>query len=161
MARSDIPDWQRQHARRLRRDMTLAERRLWHALRAHRFRGFGFRRQAPIGPYIADFVCHAAKLAIELDGGQQPDAARDVARDAWLAGKGYRILRFRDNAVLGNLEGVLGVIGREAASTPPPGPVPPPPPSPARGEGAPAAPDAPAEADGRTAGNAETGRDRQ
>src|SRR5580704_14764655 len=60
----------RTHARTLRKDMTLAERIIWHAVRAHRFSAAGFRRQTPIGPYIADFVSHAAKLIIEIDGGQ-------------------------------------------------------------------------------------------
>jgi very-short-patch-repair endonuclease len=116
MARSDIPDWQRQAARCLRREMTYAERKLWQALRAHRFRGAAFRRQAPLGPYIADFVCHASKLVIEVDGGQHSGSARDARRDAWLAQEGYRVLRFWNNEVLGNLEGVLDRIGRAIAS---------------------------------------------
>ncbi len=122
MARSDIPDWQRQAARRLRRDMTDAERKLWQALRAHRFRGVGFRRQAPLGPYIADFVCHALKLVIEVDGGLHSVRQQDVARDAWSEGQGYRVLRFWNNDVLGNLEGVMDRIGREIAAAPPPRP---------------------------------------
>jgi very-short-patch-repair endonuclease len=129
MARSDIPDYQRQAARRLRVEMTDAERVLWRALRAHRLRGIGFRRQAPLGPYIADFVCHALKLVIEVDGGQHSGSARDARRDDWMAREGYKVLRFWNNDVLGNLEGVLDRIGREIAAAPSPRP------SPARGEG--------------------------
>ena len=136
MARSDIPDWQRQAARRLRQDMTDAEQKLWQALRAHRFRGVGFRRQAPLGPYIADFVCHALKLVIEVDGGQHSGSARDARRDEWMAREGYEVLRFWNNEVLGNLEGVLDRIGREIAAAPPPQP------SPTRGERERAAPSA-------------------
>ncbi len=131
MARSDIPDWQRQRARRLRHEMTLAERKLWRALRAHRFQGIGFRRQAPLGPYIADFVSHGLMLVIEVDGGQHSGSARDARRDAWLAREGYRVLRFWNHEVMGNLDGVLHRIGEAVANTPPPHP------SPARGEGAP------------------------
>jgi very-short-patch-repair endonuclease len=122
MARSDIPDWQRQAARRLRAEMTDAERKLWQALRAHRFRGIGFRRQAPIGPYIVDFACHALKLAIEVDGGQHSGSERDAARDDWMTREGYRVLRFWNNEVLGNLEGVMDRIAREIADAPPPQP---------------------------------------
>ena len=129
MARSDISDWQRMAARRLRAEMTDAERKLWQALRAHRFRGGAFRRQAPLGPYIADFVCHALKLVIEVDGGQHSGSVSDARRDDWMAREGYKVLRFWNNEVLGNLEGVLDRIGREIAAAPPLRP------SPARGEG--------------------------
>ncbi len=122
MARSDIPDWQRLAARRLWREMTDAERKLWQVLRAHRFRGAGFRRQVPLGPYIADFVCHARRLVIEVDGGQHSGSTSDAVRDEWLEAEGYRVLRFWNNEVLGNLEGVLERIGREIAAAPPPPP---------------------------------------
>jgi acyl-CoA synthetase (NDP forming)/very-short-patch-repair endonuclease len=135
MARSNIPDWQRQAARRPRREMTDAEQKLWQALRAHRFHGFAFRRQAPIGPYIADFVCHQLKLVVEADGGLHPGSDRDAERDAWLAREGYRVLRFWNNDLLENLEEVLDRIGSEIAAAPPPRP------SPARGEGDSAAPE--------------------
>jgi very-short-patch-repair endonuclease len=134
MARSDIPDWQRMAARRLRVEMTDAEHALWRALRAHRFYGIGFRRQAPLGPYVVDFVCHALKLVIEVDGGQHSGSQKDAVRDSWLQTEGYRVLRFWNNEVLGNLEGVLDRIGREIAAAPPPQP------SPTRGEGESAAP---------------------
>jgi very-short-patch-repair endonuclease len=112
MARSDIPDWQRQAARRLRREMTVAERRLWQALRAHRLMGAWFRRQVPIGPYIADFVCHARKLVVEVDGGQHTGSETDARRDAWMRAEGYRVLRLWNNESLGNLDGVMDRIGR-------------------------------------------------
>lgn len=146
MARSDIPDWQRQRARRLRLEMTVAERKLWRALRAHRFRGVGFRRQAPLGPFIADFVSHGLKLVIEVDGGQHSGSARDARRDAWLAREGYRVLRFWNHEVMGNLDGVLHRIGEAVANAPPPHPFsgaclaplgPGSPAKPTRGEGAP------------------------
>jgi very-short-patch-repair endonuclease len=112
------PRWQvtsrmRTHARTLRKDMTLAERIVWHSVRAHRFNGVSFRRQAPIGPYIADFISHAAKLIIEIDGGQHfEDAheARDAIRDAYLRARGFRVLRFNNHDVMKNRDGVLTVI---------------------------------------------------
>lgn len=95
-------------AKRLRHDSTDAERQLWSRLRVHRLAGFKFKRQAPLGPYIVDFSCFEAKLVVELDGGQHAEAVeRDIQRDNWLAGQGFRILRFWNNEVLGNLEGVL------------------------------------------------------
>jgi len=97
-------------ARRLRRDLTDAERKLWHCLRQKQLNGFHFRKQCPIGPYIADFACLDAKLIIEVDGGQHADNATDVARDAWLSERGYRTLRLWNNDVLGNIEGVAAKI---------------------------------------------------
>jgi very-short-patch-repair endonuclease len=102
--------------------MTDAERKLWYALRARRFAGFGFRRQAPIGPYVADFVCHGARLIVEVDGGQHAAATRsekDEIRSRWLAARGYGVIRFWNNDVLTNLDGVLAEIGRSLASARP------------------------------------------
>ncbi len=96
-----------QFARDLRRNMTDAERRLWGALRAQRFEGWKFRRQEPLGDYIADFICYDARLVIEIDGGQHAESQRDVRRDAWFAEQGYRVLRFWNNEVLGQQEAVL------------------------------------------------------
>ncbi len=96
-----------QFARDLRRNMTDAERRLWGALRAQRFEGWKFRRQEPLGDYIADFICHDARLVIEIDGGQHAESHRDVRRDAWFAEQGYCVLRFWNNEVLGQQEAVL------------------------------------------------------
>jgi very-short-patch-repair endonuclease len=106
------PD-QRSFARRLRRDQTDAERRLWTHLRAHHFQGRRFRRQHPIGPYFADFACVEMKLVIELDGGQHDSPCgrlHDTVRADVLAGLGYRVLRFWDNDVLASTEAVLRVI---------------------------------------------------
>ncbi len=87
--------------------MTDAERRLWGALRAQRFAGWKFRRQEPLGDYIADFICHDARLVIEIDGGQHAESQRDVRRDTWFAEQGYHVLRFWNNEVLGQQEAVL------------------------------------------------------
>jgi very-short-patch-repair endonuclease len=97
-------------ARRLRRNSTFAEQQLWHRLRARSLYGMKFVRQEPVGPYIVDFVCREHHLIIEVDGGQHCENERDVVRDQWLNGHGYRVLRFWNNDVLGNIEGVLEVI---------------------------------------------------
>jgi adenine-specific DNA-methyltransferase len=102
-------------ARRLRRDQTDVERKLWLALRSRRFYGFKFRRQQPIGPYIVDFVCFEAKLIVELDGDRHGSAqglARDAARTRCLQQDDFRILRFANRAVNANLDGVLDAIAR-------------------------------------------------
>lgn len=92
--------------------MTQAERLLWHHLRARRFFGYKFRRQVPIGPFIVDLVCMDARLVIEVDGGQHAWCRlQDEARDAFLASEGFRTLRFWNNEVLGNIEGVLAHLG--------------------------------------------------
>tara|TARA_R110000824_G_scaffold118960_19_gene272661 strand:- start:81024 stop:81362 length:339 start_codon:yes stop_codon:yes gene_type:complete len=99
----------KQFARFLRKNQTDAERKLWHALRDLKRHGFHFRRQSPIGPYVADFSCHSAKLIIELDGGQHNEPsgiATDSRRTAWLETQGYKVLRFWNNDVLANAEGV-------------------------------------------------------
>ena len=98
------------HARALRTRMTDAERKLWFALRDRRFARFKFRRQVPIGPFIADFVCFEARVVIEVDGGQHAESLQDQRRDRWLAANRFRVLRFWNNEVLSNLEGVLTVI---------------------------------------------------
>jgi len=99
-------------ARTLRQNMTEAERRIWQILRLNRMKGCKFRRQVPIGPYIADFVCptlcaKGARLIVEIDGGQHdPLSAREAERNEFLQSEGYRILRFWNNEVLANLDGV-------------------------------------------------------
>jgi very-short-patch-repair endonuclease len=109
-----VSEEQRSKAKALRRDMTDAERIIWYNVRAHRFQGAGFRRQTPIGPYVVDFVSHAAELILEVDGGQhfEPEnIARDARRDAYLSGQGcYRVLRFTNLDVMKNRTGVLETI---------------------------------------------------
>jgi very-short-patch-repair endonuclease len=105
-------------ARRLRRDATDAERRLWYALRQSGFR-WKFRRQHPIGQRIADLACPARKLVIELDGGQHMDSRDDEVRGAELARHGYRVIRFWNTDVLDNTEGVLEMIRHALESSPP------------------------------------------
>jgi very-short-patch-repair endonuclease len=91
--------------------MTDAERKLWAVLRDRRLHGFKFRRQHPLGPYVLDFFYETHKLVIEVDGGQHADrAADDAVRTAWLEKEGCRVLRFWNNDVLINLDGVLQTI---------------------------------------------------
>ena len=98
-------------ARQLRRQLTPQERRLWYLLRDRRFARYKFRRQHPMGPYILDFACCAARLAVELDGGQHDELARyDARRRAWLGFQGWRVLRFWNNELMENEEAVLGRI---------------------------------------------------
>ena len=97
-------------ARRLRRQLTDTERKLWYHLRNRQFEGIKFRRQYPIGRYIVDFVSVEQSLIIELDGGQHADNQKDLIRDDWLRTQGYNILRFWNHEVLQNIEGVLETI---------------------------------------------------
>jgi very-short-patch-repair endonuclease len=103
----------RSNAKALHLNMTEAERIIWYYVRAHRFLGAGCRRQTPIGPYVVDFVSHAVKLIIEVDGGQHFEAeniARDARRDEFLTAQGYRVLRFNNLDVMRNRTGVLETI---------------------------------------------------
>ena len=111
-------------ARRLRGNLTDAERALWRQLRHHQL-GARFRRQFPVPPYIVDFACVEARLIVEADGGQHNVSARDERRDAALSAQGWRVLRFWNNEILTNRAGVLRTIA-EALGTYP-HPVPPPP----------------------------------
>jgi very-short-patch-repair endonuclease len=96
----------RDTARTLRRNSTDVERRMWRLLRDRRFAGVKFRRQVPIGPYIADFASIQHRLAVEVDGGQHGCPA-DQRRDLFLAARGWRVIRFWNNDVLKNRNGVL------------------------------------------------------
>ncbi len=100
-------------ARQLRRDQTGVERKLWYALRDRRFHKLKFRRQQPIGPYVVDFVSFEAKLVIELDGGQHglpPNEAVDRERTKRLETDGFKVIRFWNNELIENFEGVLDAV---------------------------------------------------
>ena len=90
-------------ARRLRANQTDAETVLWNRIRNRQIDGHKFARQVPIGRYICDFVCREKQLVIEVDGGQHNESAEDAVRDRYLIAEGYRVLRFWNNDVLGNL----------------------------------------------------------
>jgi very-short-patch-repair endonuclease len=104
-------------ARELRVFSTDAERRLWSALRSRRLQNYKFRRQHPLGRFILDFACVEHRLVIEADGGQHDGNADDARRTAWLAGKGWRVIRFWNNDILTNIEGVMEMILAELART--------------------------------------------
>jgi very-short-patch-repair endonuclease len=127
MAEEKSPTWKvssrlRSNARALRRNSTDAERILWSELRDHRLNGASFRRQVPIANYIADFVCHAAKLAIELDGGQHfsdGQEAADARRSMIIEAKGFQVLRVSNHDVMTNRAGVLETIATAVAERAP------------------------------------------
>ena len=103
----------KRHSRSLRQNQTDAEKAMWRLLRDRQLTGVKFRRQHVVGNYILDFYCHEAMLAIELDGGQHAEPAKqayDDERSAVLAGQGIRVLRFWNNDVLKNPQGMLQVI---------------------------------------------------
>jgi very-short-patch-repair endonuclease len=101
---------QRSRAQTMRGAPTDAELRLWRLLRDCRLSGIEFRRQVPVGPYIVDFLCVGAKLIVEADGFQHAESPRDKARDAYLESQGWKVLRFWNNEVVQNREGVLETI---------------------------------------------------
>lgn len=105
--------FRRATARRLRADQTGAEMMLWKHLRRLETDGSHFRRQVPIGSYVVDFACMASRLVIELDGsqhGEESNKQRDDIRTRWLQSEGYRVLRFWNNDITSNLDGVLETI---------------------------------------------------
>jgi very-short-patch-repair endonuclease len=105
--------------------MTDAERALWHLLRDRRLAGFKFRRQSPFKNYVLDFVCFDRKLVVELDGGQHSGSRSDQIRDAVLAADGFMVVRYWNNDVLRNAEGVLvDLLSRLRSLTPHPAPAP-------------------------------------
>jgi len=106
-------------ARYLRKTMTDAEQALWWRLRKKQIAGCRFRRQHPVGPFIADFACIESRLLIEVDGSQHHACERDSRRDEYLRNAGFHILRFWNNEVLENMEGVCDVILRHLADTHP------------------------------------------
>ena len=96
-----------QRARTLRKKATDAERVLWKLLRGRQLEGYKFRRQHPIGRYIVDFACVEHRLVLEADGGQHMDNPADATRTLWLNEAGWRVVRFWNNDIVSNPEGVL------------------------------------------------------
>jgi very-short-patch-repair endonuclease len=107
----------RDAARALRRNATDAERAMWRLLRDRRLGGAKFRRQVPIGPFVADFASIEHRLVVELDGGQHAESWSDVRRDGFLDSAGWRVLRFWNNDVLKNRDGVLQCISEALTPT--------------------------------------------
>jgi very-short-patch-repair endonuclease len=115
-------------AKQMRSDPTEAEQKLWSIVRGKRLNGWKFKRQEQIGDYIADFICFSARLIVEADGSQHADNAGDRDRDAYFSAQGFRVLRFWNNNILANPDGVTTAL-LAALESPLPNP------SPARGEG--------------------------
>lgn len=120
MPRHTQPGYMRANAKRLRKDMTPEEKRLWQVIRAHRLDGIAFRRQMPIAGYIVDFAAPAHRLIVELDGSQHGERMAlimDRRRDQTLARLGWTVLRFWNADVMSDLDGVCRKImeacGRE------------------------------------------------
>ena len=106
----------KERARRLRREQTETEKKLWVRLRSRQLEGFKFRRQFVIGPFITDFCCFEQRLVVELDGGQHADQSdADRRRSDFLLSRGYRVLRFWDNQVMENIDAVLERIAEALA----------------------------------------------
>ena len=116
MAHRLIPPSNRRFARNMRADATKAENILWQAVRNKRLEGLKFKRQVSIAGYIVDFVCFEARLVLEVDGGQHAGSARDAERDALLASQGFRTVRFWNDEVEKNIDGVCMTILRAAGS---------------------------------------------
>jgi very-short-patch-repair endonuclease len=106
--RRRMPDWKKQKARELRKNMTPAEVFLWEKIRSKRI-GFAFRRQAPMGGYIADFYCPSCKLVVEVDGGYHQKATDDI-RDFNLSKFGFRTIRFSNEEVFDDIDRVVNII---------------------------------------------------
>ena len=111
--RQPNPDKLIQRAKEMRKDPTPSEREMWTWLRKKRFCGKRFRRQQPIGPFIADYYCSEARLIVELDGESHMEKARsDDSRTRWLQQQGFMVLRISDVEVFNNLSSVLEIIER-------------------------------------------------
>jgi very-short-patch-repair endonuclease len=109
----------------MRRDPTFAEKQLWKALR--KVETHHFRRQAPFGPYVVDFGCHSSRPIIEVDGGihdLDAVAQRDAEREAWLAGRGYRVVRLTNLQALDTEAAIAAILAEVGADTPTPSPSP-------------------------------------
>ena len=112
------------NARRLRKEMSVPELMLWNAIRRGQLDGLKFRRQHPIGPYVLDFFCPAARLDVEIDGqshytDDRPE--KDAARDRWLARQGIETLRIPASWVLGSVDSAVSAIREQLTHLPPPG----------------------------------------
>ena len=105
-------------AKILRKRPTNAEKVMWRHLRSKQVEGFKFRRQEPIGEYVVDFICYEKRIIVEVDGGLH-SAGKDINRDKWFVGQGFKVLRFWNNEVLKNIQGVLEVIRKHCLSHPP------------------------------------------
>lgn len=112
--RQRVPPTHRRFAREMRADSTKAENLLWQALRNKQLEGLKFKRQVPMDGYIADFVCFEAKLIVEVDGSQHSLSQRDAQRDTHFASQGFRTLRFWNDEIEHNLDGVCRTILLEA-----------------------------------------------
>ena len=113
MTHRKVAPAQRARARKLRRELTDAEARLWSELRGNRLCGHVFRRQEPLGPYIVDFVCFAKRLVVEVDGEQhgfEVNRAADEQRTAWLEARGFHVIRFWNHEVLKETDAVCNAI---------------------------------------------------
>ncbi|RAZ75109.1 endonuclease domain-containing protein [Mesorhizobium atlanticum] len=110
MPHQPVTPAKRNFARSMRREPTEAEDRLWQELRGRRLDKIKFRRQVPIGRYVADFVCAEAKLIVEIDGSQHAESRHDQERDAALKARGFRVLRFWNDDVLKELDAVCDTI---------------------------------------------------
>jgi len=114
------PDRLRAFARSMRREPVATERTLWRLLRDRRLDGLKFRRQVPIGRWVADFLCLRHRLIVEADGPFHEESQRDVERDAWLRGQGFRILRFPNSQIENRPHQVLAAILAATTKTPTP-----------------------------------------
>ncbi len=100
-----------QQARHLRKNMTDAERKIWHSIKGKKIKNHRFRRQHPIGPYIVDFVCLENRIVIEIDGGQHAwQKETDEKRTKWLESEGYRVIRFWNNQIMNEFNGVIQIL---------------------------------------------------
>lgn len=110
MLHTPVPEAKRDFARKMRRDATEAEDRLWQELRGRRLDRLKFRRLVPVPPYVADFLCAEAMLIVEVDGSQHGENVRDDVRTAFLNERGFRVLRFWNDEVLREMNTVCDTI---------------------------------------------------
>jgi very-short-patch-repair endonuclease len=120
MPKYQVSKLKRGQARHLRRISTDVEQCLWQLLRSRQLVAVKFRRQVPIGPWIVDFVAFEQMIVVEADGGQHAESTRDQTHDAGLQSRGFRILRFWNNDIVGNTDGVLQLIVEAIANSPSP-----------------------------------------